>query len=287
MIDQLKPMKLSHVDDPATVEALLRDEMWAVQQKMDGTFGRAVLRYGEPPLMTQNGVDPLKHTAATQHLSRIWDGLSRLQFQLTQPGDMIALEGEIMLASGEFRVFELVHAEWDGLLQVHHEHVWHRRNWVRETLATLMDYPVIQVRTARKEATKRELLDRCRTQGVEGVVFKKIDSPYQPGTRTKDVLKYKFVKTADVVVTAVDRPDPKHGSFSFAIYQDGELVPLGRCSAIGKPHVEVGDVIEVAFLYRDPNGRGLVQPRMTRVREDKPAEACQVDQFQVYTREVV
>lgn len=281
------PMKFGTVEVLA-VENLLASEDWVAQQKMDGTFGRAVLRHGEDPLMTRDGSVPLKHTAATQHLPGIWDALKHMQGRLTVPGDMIVLEGEIMLHTGEYRVFEMIHARWHGVQFVTADDPWWRRSFALDSMQTLLVPPLVTIiQTARSAASKRALLDGCRDGGKEGVVFKRRDHGYQPGSRTKDVLKFKFVKTADVVVTEVNRPDPKHGSFSFGVYHDGVLIPLGSCSAIGKPLAEVGDVIEVAYLFRDPTGGGLVQPRMTRVRTDKPAEECGFDQFQTYTRDAV
>ena len=64
------------------------------------------------------------------------------------------------------------------------------------------------------------------------------------------------------------------------------ILPVGRCSVIGKPHVEPGDVIEVAYLYRAATG-GLIQPRMTRIRHDKSPRECGIDQFVSYSREIV
>lgn len=67
--------------------------------------------------------------------------------------------------------------------------------------------------------------------------------------------------------------------------EDGELVPVGSCSAIGRPHVEVGDVIEVAYLYW--TGACAYQPRMVRVRADKEAARCTTGQFLPYSRETI
>jgi len=44
------------------------------------------------------------------------------------------------------------------------------------------------------DAQPRELLDACAELDVEGVVAKRLDSPYRPGVRSGDWLK---VKTAE------------------------------------------------------------------------------------------
>jgi hypothetical protein len=43
----------------------------------------------------------------------------------------------------------------------------------------------------------------------------------------------------------------------------------------------------VAYLYREPETGGLVQPRMMRVREDKSPAACTLAQFPAYSRGAV
>jgi hypothetical protein len=97
-----------------------------------------------------------------------------------------------------------------------------------------------------------------------------------------------LVKDADAVVMSWDRPDAKHGTCSFGVYVDGVLTPVGSCSLIGKPAVEVGDVIAVAYLYRDAKG-GLIQPRLVSVRrpEEKRPEDCTMEQFPLYSRKAL
>ena len=48
----------------------------------------------------------MKHTAATQHLDRITAGLAGVQ-DLLDDGDAIQLDGEIMIQTGQFFVFDM------------------------------------------------------------------------------------------------------------------------------------------------------------------------------------
>ncbi len=120
---------------------------------------------------------------------------------------------------------------------------------------------------------------------------KQLDSLYEPGKRVKHSVKIKFTKTADVVVTRSTRgrneAGRETGAFAFAVQNaKGEMRQMGSCSAIGKPEVKVGDVIELAYLYRAGDGL-LVQPRMIKVRADKVPADCTIDQFPTYSKAVL
>jgi hypothetical protein len=313
--EAMKPMKYSSVDDPDLVTDLLDDSNWTLEQKMDGTRGWALLRPCESAVMvtglTEQGEPlPLRHTAATQHLSGIWNGLRHIHAMLSL-GESIILDGEVMIDSGEFRVFDVPLLTTATSLQVSPATYQARRREVLDHLAQFFTGSVSAVRQAVTAADKRALLHDCRSRGVEGVVFKYLRGNYvTTGKRTDQVLKHKFVKTADVVVIREDRgrnaAGREVGSISFAVVAPPEwsmtpqeqqsvlllapgvppLLPMGSCSVIGKPHVELGDVIEVAYLYRPATG-GLIQPRMVRTRPDKSPDQCGMDQFAAYSREVV
>ena len=129
-------------------------------------------------------------------------------------------------------------------------------------------------------------------------MLKSLDAGYSPGERVDHSVKLKFVKSADVVVLTVNRPDAKHGSATFGVvsgpwskWEHDEFIggvgyrTVGGCSLIGKPEVVPGDVIEVNYLYW--TGEALYQPRMMQVRIDKDPAECLVAQFPIYTREVL
>lgn len=299
----MEAMNFRSVGDDETLETLIADDEWVMEQKMDGTRGLAVLTYGEQPqMLARRG--PLKHTAATQHLPGIWEGLS----PLIERRNEIVLDGEIMIHTGEYRVFDLLQFVVNGREVVTSGSPFQFRREALEWLMKMIDSPRVSiVYQARGEQSKRDLLDGCRAFGVEGVMLKALHAPYSPGQRTEAGLKYKFVKTADVVVTEVSRrrndEGREVGSIEFGVAAPPEwemsprqqqkvriaaeigVLPIGRCSVIGKPHVAPGDVIEVAYLYW--TGSTTYQPRMVRVRHDKAARECGMDQFRDYSREAI
>jgi ATP-dependent DNA ligase len=273
----------------------ITDPSWVMEQKMDGTRGLAVIGQQGVWFPGRGGRGALAHTAATQHLPKINPVLRRLLGDT--PGEIV-VDGEIMLATGEYRLFDLPYVRIGGLEHVVPDDTFERRRAylegpIAQGLAEAQDGlgPVSVVRQARSAREKSAMWEAINAAGVEGAIVKHLDGRYQPDVRVKDVLKLKLVKTADVVVTGSTRSrneaGRETGGFAFAVHDEsGALVSLGSCSAIGKPHVEVGDVIEVAYLFRQDGG-SLVQPRMIRVRTDKAPVECDMTQFPAYSRDAI
>lgn len=273
--------------DASEWTSLIADDAWVAEQKMDGT--RALIRVTRAQIeWFQRSGKPLGHTAATQHIAAINDELERLRLW----ADEVIVDGEVMIREGTLHLFDILLVVDNTVRLTTAADPLHYRRGLLEVAADVIDGKRVSVvRQARSRAEKEALMRLAESAGVEGLVFKRRDAAYQPGVRTKDVMKAKFVKTADVVVTGSTRSRNEAGreigAFQFAVHDaDGVLVPMGSCSAIGKPDAKVGDVIEVAYLYRDDSG-GLVQPRMTRIREDKETGECDLSQFPAYSRAVV
>lgn len=282
----MKPMKLLN-EKVSTVQEFIDDPAWVLEQKMDGTRGLVRVRNEAGRLefrwFSGSGGE-LKFAAAKRRLPVIEKALvialSSAQFS------EIWLDGEVMIDSGEFRIFDLPEAT-TGVWTLSGEY-WQRRDMLHDLVRE--NETIRFVKTALTPEEKRELFEQVATVGGEGVVAKRIDGTYEPGKRPKHSRKLKFVKTADVIVREFTRgrnaEGREIGSAEFGVYDNGEWVPLGSCSLIGKPEVEEGSVIEVAYLFRGAGGK-LVQPRLMRLREDKPAADCGMDQFPAYSREAV
>jgi ATP-dependent DNA ligase len=263
-------------------DALIEDDHYVVEQKFDGTRAIAVIDASHVRYLHAGG-GILKHTAATQHLPKITAELMTLLDG--RPGEIV-LDGEIITGTGEYHVFDAIRVSVSGVtVTTEHDGFYLRRASLEALFdVKLKNGPVHLVRQAKTTAEKRDLLTAVLDAGGEGVMVKHIDGMYEPGQRVGHVLKVKFVKSADVVVTSWQRGH-NTGSAKFAAYKDGVLTEVGGCSLIGKPEVEEGSVIEVNYLYF--TGTSLYQPRLVRVREDKPATDCTWDQFPTYSREVV
>lgn len=299
-----KAMTFAEVSDAETIELMLRDESYVVEQKMDGVRVLAHLGPGwDGPVFSQRDGKPVKFAAAAQHLRRVHAHLPELPFRAV-------VDGELIIATGEYRVFDFF------LPHDPHLNYGARRTQLARRIPE--NEVVSLVPIAIGQEAKRDLLRRVTEGGGEGVMFKNLMSGYQPGVRVPPFVacKYKLVKDADVFVTSMFRgrneAGREVGSCGFAVRVDREYVashsgkyiatgdaltgeidwnypvwlPMGACSLIGKPQVKVGDVITVSYLYRAENG-ALIQPRLVRVRTDKRPEDCTLEQFPAYTREVL
>jgi len=78
-------------------------------------------------------------------------------------------------------------------------------------------------------------LDRIEAAGLDGVVAKRLDSPYRPGSR-EAVAKVKKYKTADCVIVGFRYSEKVEGRIStllLGLYdKDGELDFVGHCSGL-------------------------------------------------------
>lgn len=296
------------VDD---VESLIEDDSIVLEQKFDGTRAMCVVTRDVNGLsvefLARNGA-PLKHTAATQWIP----GIKRaMRDDFPKFGEAV-LDGEIMIDSGAYILFDLPYLEVEGEVLVHPEMTYLERRQFLSALAGGFFSPVSIGQIARTPEEKRTLFTSVMEQNGEGVMAKSLSAPFNEGKRVKHSLKVKFVKTADVVVMSVRRERNEDGreigSIQFGVHHEcrdcagggqmttgacptcegsgKHLKPLGKCSPIGKPHCEVGDVIEVRYLYRQSGG-ALVQPTMLSVREDREPISCDLSQFADYSKAVV
>lgn len=126
--------------------------------------------------------------------------------------------------------------------------------------------------------SKRITLRQLRERGAEGVVFKRLKAPYQPGrpNSSGDHLKFKFVETASVIVQAVNAKR----SVAIAVRHDGKLVSAGNVTIPpDQPVPPDGSIAEVRYLYTMPDSGALFQPVYLGERDDITASECTRDQL--------
>ncbi|MEO6573919.1 MAG: hypothetical protein ABIP89_08775, partial [Polyangiaceae bacterium] len=150
----------------------------------------------------------------------------------------------------------------------------------------------------------------ARARGQEGVVLKRLDSPYEAGRRGQAWIKVKRAfATLDVVVTAAEEGHGRRAGvlsdYTFGVWRGDELVNVGKAySGLTDQEIDsmtrrleeltvgrVGGlrivrpeiVLEVAFdgvqpSTRHDSGFALRFPRILRIRDDKkPADADTVE----------
>ncbi|MGE5832672.1 MAG: non-homologous end-joining DNA ligase [Methanomicrobiales archaeon] len=148
-------------------------------------------------------------------------------------------------------------------------------------------------------------------RGLEGIMAKRLGSPYEPGVRSDSWLKVKALRTCDCVVFGYTRGEGARagtfGALVLGLFDDGKAVPVGRVGTgfdgrdlegilaslapfrSERPTLagaERGEitwtvphmVIEVAYQAVTREGR-LRMPRFLRIRTDKAPEECTADQL--------
>jgi|SRR5665213_490075 len=148
---------------------------------------------------------------------------------------------------------------------------YHQRYKLLASNVSILDgegSPIRLVETSFTSQEKRKRFKALKKQGVEGVVFKKLDAIYKPGRPSSggDQLKFKFTNTCTCQVAG----DTEKGKRSVYIQMlDGkEKVDVGKVTVLPNFNVpKVGALVEIKYLYRHVHG-ALYQPIYLGERDD-------------------
>ncbi|MBX3195581.1 MAG: ATP-dependent DNA ligase [Microbacteriaceae bacterium] len=231
------------------VAAVPEDDRYSFEPKWDGFRAIVVVAPDGAVEIGSRGSKPL-----TRYFPEL---VTEFAAQLP-PGTVV--DGEIVVRAGEAGA---EHLAWELLSQRIHPAQSRIQRLAAETPASfigfdliaegggsLMDVPFADRRTAlervlgavraplhlsqttRDAALARRWLTEFEGAGLDGVIAKPLDAPYEPGKRT--MLKIKHERTADVVLTGyrIHKSGQGVGSLLVSLYTDaGELVPVGGASA--------------------------------------------------------
>lgn len=208
----MKPMKLTDVG--IDVEPYITNPDWIMQQKHDGA--RMVVIYETTPGVPDSGEltflngagGEMSFSAAKLKLPALVGELGAFAYQHNLTS--FTLDGELIIEDGVYHVFDIIAATsiYGGII-VTPQHVLAARlgfleNYLGDQFTLLK--PAV---TARSTEAKRALWAAVNEAAVEGAISKHLGSLWIDGVtknyRTKDWVKHKLVKTADVVVTSVER----------------------------------------------------------------------------------
>nr|WP_218880248.1 ATP-dependent DNA ligase [Kineosphaera limosa] len=153
----------------------------------------------------------------------------------------------------ELVCFDLLALGQESLL---HEPFRERRARLEAVLAPLPDGAPIHLTRATRDADEaRDWFERFEGAGLDGVVAKPADRPYEPGKRT--MLKIKHKRTGDAVVTGyrVHKSGQGVGSLLLGLYgDDGRLFNVGGIAAFtAKRRLELVEELE-PLVVRDDDG---------------------------------
>jgi len=145
-------------------------------------------------------------------------------------------------------------------------------------LASFPHRSIQLVETAFSCGQKTEALERLKTGGAEGVVFKRTDAPYFPGRPASGgpQLKHKFVETASFIVGKVNAKR----SVLLLLFTGDKIAPAGNVTIPANHDVpQTGQVVECRYLYAYRESGCIYQPVYLGGRQDIRAEECTTAQL--------
>jgi bifunctional non-homologous end joining protein LigD len=184
---------------------------WAYELKWDGM--RVLAKVGPDGVQAWSG-NGLDATASVPELAALGPALAPVECLLD--GEVVALDAtgrpsftrlqqrmhvtspaegrrRAQLVPVEFVVFDILSLGGHDTTAL----PWSDRHHLLESLADDLP-PGMQVAQAFEDG--EALLAACKAQGLEGVMAKRVDSTYQPGTRTRSWVKVKVRRQQEVVV---------------------------------------------------------------------------------------
>lgn len=272
------PQLLNMIEEEQML-ALIEDSAWGAQEKYDGK--RMTLEWSFYPKKGKQRVTAFnkkgKECPHPQHLD-----MDVLSIAASESLENLVLDGE--LVDGVFHVFDILSFEgtddsaW-GMEDCRKESYTDRYTRLQNMIADLSLNKIKLAPLAVTPKEKKNLLKRLRKNGKEGIVFKKLDSPYTSGRPNSggDQLKFKFYATASVIINKVNE---KNSVNMMVLDENGHEVIVGNCTvpAKEKPNLYEGIIFEVRYLYAYPGG-SLYQPNYLGIRDDVDREECVITQL--------
>jgi bifunctional non-homologous end joining protein LigD len=228
----------------AKTGALPRDDgSWGYEVKWDGIRAVLFVDHGHMSLQGRNFSDFTPRYPELRDLAR---GLGASRIVLD--GEVVALDEEgrpsferlqsrMHLASDSavrrrmrdipvtYVIFDLLYLDGHTTLSLPYEQ---RRQLLQELE---LNGPYWRT-PAHHEGEGAALLDATKELGVEGIVAKKLDSPYEPGRRSSCWVKIKNVRTQEVVIGGYAPGEGKRrgrlGALAVGYYEDGKLRYAGK-----------------------------------------------------------
>ena len=232
------------------VDELPGDDEWQFEPKWDGFRGiaenldgefhlwsrnaRPLLRYF--PELAELGDRLLPRSAVDGEIVVVHDGaldFDALQMRL-HPAESRVRKLSAEIPAG-FVCFDVL--LWDG------ENFHGRPFEERRAKVEKLPFDVSPSTRDIDEAT--HWLERLEVAGFDGVIAKRLGSPYLPGSR-EAVQKVKGERTADCAVMGVTWSEKGTGiaSLMLGLYEGGKLRPVGSAPATGKKRAEILERVE-------------------------------------------
>lgn len=261
-VSGLLPQLLNVISETAAAR-VVGDPRWLMQEKFDGR--RLILR------KIGDYVEGINKLGLMVSVADTIEAAARLV-----PGDFV-LDGEAV--GDRFHTFDLLSRDATDLRERTYDDRY------RALRAVIGDddtgaAPISVAESWIDSTDKAHQLGALRARNAEGVVFKRLDAPYTQGRPSSGgtQLKLKFVATASAVVTAINQ----QRSVRVSLLDGTTWLDVGAVTVPANQGVpQIGEVVEVRYLYATPGGGALYQPVLLGVRTDVEPSECVMAQLKL------
>jgi len=223
----LRPMLLTDLsgEDP---RRFIADPDWGAQQKMNGK--RIMVRSSQGVVIASN-----RRGLACPIPVEVEKDLAK--FEGTFDGELV---GNV------YHIFDVL---WVGKLEVRGSSYSSRMHSAELAAKELKNVKTVPLATTEKD--KRDLMEHLMATHQEGIVFKRLDAPYEPGRR-ENVAKAIAVKIkfyAEVVAYVIGWTDKQ--SIEVGLRSGAKIVSVGRVTVPTKyvGQIEEDSIVRVRYLY--------------------------------------
>ncbi len=221
----IEPMLATLVDEP------FDEEGWIYEIKWDGYRALSYINNKKVEVRSRN------NKSFNEKYYPVYKSLQSLELNAVLDGEIIVTNER---GHADFADLQNWRSEADGQL------IYYVFDILWLDNANLMDLPLQERRKLLKtiipqgeemirvsdnfKASAAELFSLAKKMGLEGIIAKKSDSRYIPGTRSKEWLKFKTEIRQEVVIGGYTRNENSKKQFSallMGVYENGELTSIG------------------------------------------------------------
>ena len=264
---------------------------WIFEPKIDGTRCIALVSSGAAHLYNRRGLDvtyrypELEKALAGSCHSCILDGEiavfadGKPSFhslaQRDHQSEKMRIDYLSQALPASYVVFDLLYAEGKSLLDLP---LRQRKQLLPQQLPESESVSIIDFYTARG----KDYFSAALKMGIEGVMAKRLASPYQPGKRSQDWIKIKKSLKLDLVVGGYipgkGERSPYFGGLLLGAYERGLLYYVGRVGS-GFTEAELAEI--TGSLVQRDSSPFANPPATSEVRWTEPLMVVQVSALEV------
>ncbi|MEI9807024.1 MAG: non-homologous end-joining DNA ligase [Bacteroidota bacterium] len=221
----IKPMLTTAVDQPFS------SEEWLFELKLDGYRAVAEIKKGKSLLYSRNGI------SLAGRFPSIMAAVKNIKTEAVLDGEIVMLNEEgkpdfqKLQNYGENDKYPVVYYVFDLLSLMRKDLTELPLQERKKLLKKMLPKKGLLVYSSHIETDGKELYKQIKKGDLEGIIAKKKDSRYNPGTRSREWLKIKNHKSQEAIIIGYTEPKGGRlhfGSLLLAQYKNKKLVYAGH-----------------------------------------------------------